>query len=546
MKCLPLHPAGLGNARHASGSRGAGRSASQLRAWLAAGLMLCSGLTPALAQTQPANAEYDVVLLQGRVLDPESGLDAVRNIGINGGRIAIVTEAPLRGRKQIDASAMVVGPGFIDLHSHAINVPSNWMQAFDGVTTALELEAGSLPIAQAYERSAAARLPLHYGFSVSWAMARLQVADGVQATANYEEATRQFGRPNWSQLLKPGQSAQVVELMERGLREGGLGIGLVPGYAPSSNREEYLAAGSLAARFGVPTFTHLRYKNDFEPQGVMEAVLELLGVAAATGAHMHLCHVNSSALRKVGLALSALDNAQKSRIKVTTEAYPWGAGSTVIGAPFLRPESLDQLGVASSAITYLKTGERPATPERLAQIQRDDPGGLAVVHYLDESKPEEMKFIDEAVLFRDVMIASDAQPFTVGGRHITTETWPIDPSAYSHPRSVATFMRVLELYVKGQQSMPLIDLFRRGSLLPANLVATAAAEARLKGRIQPGMDADIVVIDLAQAAARASYLDPRQPSTGVRHLLVAGQFVIENGNLNREARPGRPIRAPIR
>jgi N-acyl-D-glutamate deacylase len=112
--------------------------------------MLCSGLTPALAQTQPANAEYDVVLLQGRVLDPESGLDAVRNIGINGGRIAIVTEAPLRGRKQIDASAMVVGPGFIDLHSHAINVPSNWMQAFDGVTTALELEAGSLPIARAY------------------------------------------------------------------------------------------------------------------------------------------------------------------------------------------------------------------------------------------------------------------------------------------------------------------------------------------------------------------------------------------------------------
>ncbi len=199
------------------------RFASVLIVFYAFIFVFTVGTKPALAQ------QYDVVIHQGRVVDPETSLDAMRDVGINGGRIAAISETPLLGKKSIDARGLVVAPGFIDLHSHAINVPSNWMQAFDGVTTALELEAGRLPIAKAYEVAEKQRLPLNYGFSVSWAMARLQVADHVALDGTFETALSNFGRPEWGKLLPEKTSRQVIAATEQGLKEGGLGIGLLIG-----------------------------------------------------------------------------------------------------------------------------------------------------------------------------------------------------------------------------------------------------------------------------------------------------------------------------
>jgi N-acyl-D-glutamate deacylase len=97
---------------------------------------------------------YDLVILNGRVMDPETQLDALRSVGIQKGKITEVSPEPLHGREVIDATGFVVAPGFIDLHTHGQTIPSMRMQAFDGVTTALELEAGSLPISLAYEVAA--------------------------------------------------------------------------------------------------------------------------------------------------------------------------------------------------------------------------------------------------------------------------------------------------------------------------------------------------------------------------------------------------------
>lgn len=157
-----------------------------------------------------------------------------------------------------------------------------------------------------------------------------------------------------------------------------------------------------------------------------------------------------------------------------------------------------------------------------------------------------MKFIDTAMLFQDTMIASDAMPFAINGREVKDEVWPLPESAYSHPRSAATFSTVIARYVREQQSMSLIDVFRRGSLLPANLVATASSQAKRKGRIQPGMDADIIVFDLSQVEPRADYVNPRQPSEGMDYVMVNGQFVIRDGNLLKDSRPGEPIMSTIK
>jgi hypothetical protein len=460
----------------------------------------------------------------------------------------VVSEAPLTGRKTINAAGLIVGPGFVDLHVHAINVPSFWMQAFDGVTTALELEAGAFPIKKAYSHAASLRLPLNYGFAASWASARVSVADNIGVDAfdgTFETAAKFFGKPNWSQLLSPEKSADVVRLVEQELLDGGLGIGVVTGYAPATNREEFVALGNLAAKYNVATFNHLRTKNTEEPDGAVEGFLEAIAVAAATGSHVHICHINSTALRKIVDVIPMIEKAQGVKLKITTEAYPWGAGSTVIGTPFLKPEQLPRLNITSSDIMYLKTGERVSSNERLAEIQRTDPSGTAVIHYLDENVPEQMALIDDAMLFKDTVFASDAMPFQIGGKIVSEEVWPIPEAAYSHPRSAATFTLALARYVRDTGKISLNEMFRRASLLPANIVAEASPAARLKGRIQPGMDADIIMFDLDKIVPRATYLNPRLPSEGMVNVMVQGEMVIENGQLNKDVRPGQPLMSDL-
>ena len=500
----------------------------------------------ALSSTSVSAEIYDVVFQKARVIDPETRLDAVRYVAVNGNKIAAVSEKPLDGRVKINAEGLVLGPGFVDLHTHSISTPSMWMQAYDGVTTTLELELGAFPIKKAYANAAALNLPLNYGFSASWGGARLAVADGVMDTSTYSKAGPNIAKPNWSKLLSPEKSNQVIDLLEKEILDGGLGIGVVVGYAPKTNREEYVAIGNLAAKYDVPTYTHLRAKNSNEPDGAVEGFMEPIAVAAGTGARMHICHINSTALRKIGDVIPLIEKSQNKKLLITTEAYPWGAGSTAIGAPFLRPSNLPAVGIKSSDIYYAKADERPATNERLAELQKSDPGGVAVIHYLDESKPEQMKYVDSAMLFRDTMIASDAMPFMINGVPIPENTWPIPKEAYSHPRSVATFTVALARYVRDKKTMTLVDVFRRGSLLPADLVATASPAAKLKGRIQPGMDADIIVFDLNKVNPRATYRNPRLASQGMEYVMVNGQLVIKNGVLQKDVRPGRAIMSQVK
>ena len=499
------------------------------------------------APSQAQSETYDVVFKQARVIDPETSLDGIRDVGVNGNKIAAISEAPLKGRLEINAKGKVLGPGFIDLHSHAINVPSFWMQAHDGVTTSLELEAGGFPIKKAYAFAESLHLPLNYGYAASWAGARLFVADGVTTLdGTLQTAQANFSKPNWSKLLTADKSTEVVNLIEQEMLDGGIGIGVVIGYAPETNREEYVALGNLAAKYDVPIYTHMRAKNTSEPNGAVEGFLETIGVAAGTGARMHMCHINSTSLKNINAVIPLIAQAQGKQIRITTEAYPWGAGSAVIGAPFLRPNQLSQIHIKSSDIMYAKTGEFPATNERLAEIQAADPGGMAVIHYLDESKPADMKYIDDAVLFRDTMIASDAMPFTINGQEFREEMWPIPDQAYSHPRSSATFTTVLAHYVRDKKTMTLSDVFRRGSLLPANLISTASNDAKYKGRIQPGMDADIIVFDLKNIKPLATYINPRLASKGMEYVMVNGQFVIQDGELLKNSRPGKPLKSGFR
>ena len=483
---------------------------------------------------------YDLVLRGGRVVDPNGGLDTVTDLAIDGDRIAALGPE-LPGDRVLDAAGCVVAPGFVDLHSHAQSLAGHRLQALDGVTTSLELEAGVGRVDLAYTEALAEGRPLHFGFAASWAASRMSVLTGVAADGRVSSMLSHLGDPLWQGAADERQQDAVLGLLEQDLAAGALGIGVILGYAPGTAPAEYLRVAALAAAAGRPTYTHTRDLIDFAPDTLMDGGEELVRAAAETGAHMHYCHVNSTSLRAVDRVLGLVERVRAEGATVTTEAYPYGAGSTGIGAAFLSPERLAERGLRTTDLVYAATGERVADEARLRHLRNVDPGGLCIVHFLDEQNTKDLAVLMRSLVFADSCVASDAMPITWQGEP-QPDAWPLPPGAFSHPRTAGTFAKSFRRLVGESSLVDVPEFVRRASVLPAEVLATATGGAVSKGTLAPGADADVVVFDPTTYRDQATY-ERLTPSTGVRHLLVSGDPVVLSGDLQLDARPGRAVRA---
>jgi N-acyl-D-aspartate/D-glutamate deacylase len=299
----------------------------------------------------------------------------------------------------------------------------------------------------------------------------------------------------------------------------------------------------------VPTFTHSRDLIEFTPRTLIDGAEEVVRAAGETGAHMHYCHVNSTTLRAADRVLSLVERAQRAGSRVTTEAYPYGAGMTGIGAAFLAPERLAERGLSPPDLTYAPTGERIADGTRLRELRATDPAGLAIIRHLNDDDPADRELLLRYILFPGAVVASDAMPLTWSRDSLSASTapdleaWPLPPAAFTHPRTAGTFGRSLRLLTRDGGSLELAEALAKCSLDPARLLEGHVPAMRRKGRVAEGADADIVVFDPAAITDQATYSASTRPTTGIRHVLVNGTFVVRDARLVQDSRPGHPVRA---
>ena len=463
----------------------------------------------ALSNTIVCAQQYELVLDGGRVMDPETGLDAVRNVGIRDGKIVRISSEALSGRRVIHAGGLVVAPGFIDLHQHGQELESQRVKALDGVTTALELEIGAPDVAQFLKAKKGQSL-IHYGTSASHVAARALVFGAALPPG---EILPKSG-PATDQPATPEQIEAMLERLRAELDAGGLAVGMGIQYTPGATRLEVIDMFRLAAERRLPVYTHMRSSGRIEPGSAIEATSEVIGAAAVTGASLHIVHINSTCARDAMECLAMIEGARARGLDVTTEAYPYIAGMTFINSAVFNPGWQEKHGISYSELVLPNTGEH-LTKERFDELHNSNTPQTVLIF----SNKQEM--VDKVIPHPLVMIASDGIP--------------------GHPRNAGTYSRVLAQYVREKGTITLMDALRKMSFMPAEMLERSTPAARQKGRLQEGADADIVVFDAATISDRSTFAKPMEPSVGVRYLVVSGTIVVDEGKIVPDVFPGRAL-----
>ena len=462
--------------------------------------------------------DYDLVIRGGRVIDPETSLDARRNVGIRGKTIAAVTGDAISGRETIDATGLVVAPGFIDLHAHGQNAESRLLQAADGVTTALELEIGVYPVKPWYESQAGTSL-INYGATVGHMPIRMKIFDNVDighpatAPSDLRTSLTKYTKA----VATDDEIKRMSDLLREGMREGALGLGYGVAYVPTASHREIYETFKVGAEFDAPIFVHMRDSDAFSDKESIGCVQEVVANAAATGARLHIVHLGSSGGKQAKACLDLIRGAAKHGVDVTTEVYPWNASSTRLESALFDGDWGARSGLKFSDIMWTKTGER-LTKETFDKYRKV--GGWVVLFGQDE------ELVSWLVAQPEVIIASDGIPFVDGK---------------AHPRGAGTFSRTLGKYTRDEKRLDLMTALKKMTLLPAQRLAKISPQMNKKGRLQVGMDADITVFNADTIQERATYTEPAQHSAGIEFVLVNGVPVVRNNKTVDGVHPGEAI-----
>ena len=451
---------------------------------------------------QQQDETFDLVIRNGRVMDPATRLDQTgTNVGVRGGRIAVVTREPIHGRQEIDAAGRVVAPGFIDMVSYDPNPAGVWNKIADGVTTNLTLHGGTTDPPAWYGYYGAHRPPVNYGASFFYSVARNELKIPLTAAAT------------------PEQIGKLTARGERALRAGALAVSFSLEYVPGITREEILPMMRLASRYHVPVFFHARYSTMDGPRTNLDALQEIIDDCRATGAAAEIEHITSTGgTFSMPQSLAMLEAARASGLDITADAYPYNYWATYLDSERFAPGWQQRFRITFSDLQIAGSTER-LTAESFARYRHEH--RIAAAFAIPEND------VMDALRTPWIMIASDGI---------------LDASHNNHPRASGTFTRTLAVYVREKKVLTLMDALAKMTILPARRLEAASAQFRRKGRLSPGADADIVIFDPATVIDRATVEHPETPADGMEWVLVNGTVVKSPAGFQRGAHPGEPLR----
>ena len=479
-------------------------------------------------------ADYSLAINHGRVIDPESGLDSIRHIGISGSEIISISEQPLTAKKVIDATGMVVSPGFIDLHTHSPTPLGEYYQAFDGVTTALELEAGFFPIL-GYGSAISDKPLINYGASAGYAAMRIFEKNGMKISSG-SPTHSPVGIKGWftavmyfitdfetalsasfNEQATEQELEKLRELLLSDLDKGAIGIGLALDYFSDAIQEaEMRMIFEVAAQRNATIFVHVRRGIDGDPSGLREVI----NYASQYGASVHICHISHNAISNLELFLAEVKAAQASGIDIPTEVLPYNAGSAFISAAVFGRDWQTIFNISFEDVELAATGER-FNQAMWEQYRKEHPDSQVIHHYLKE------EWTQRAVQEPGVIIVSDLLSMDSREKKVAPHN--------------GAFSKVLGRYVREQDLLELPTAISKMTLLPAQRLENYAPAFRRKGRIQENMDADITIFNPETIRDNATYDNPYQEASGIMHVIVNGQAIISDGRQIEGVFPGERI-----
>ena len=490
--------------------------------------------------------DYDLVILNGRVMDPETMYDAVRNVGVKDGIIVIITKDKIEGKETIDAKGLVVAPGFIDSHDHSMDLFAAKMGLRDGLTTGLDLEIGALNVGAWYEEKEG-KWPINYGVAVSQEFARSVVHDGTILTEPVDatdmprlrgEAAKD-GISGWADTPSDlDQMNEVIKILDENLRQGALGLGSTVGYMRGgvTTFEQY-ESQKIAARYGRLTLAHTRFHGS--PKNPTQAALgfdEVFTNAFVLGAPLIIGHDNDFGWWE---HQEKLQIAREKGLNMWSEYYPYAAGMTAIGSGFLQPD----VWLAVNGYKYEETIYDPMTDKFLSEEEfvamvKKDPGRLVIIHV-----PPRKEWLPYWMNMPHMVVAGD-NTFGAGvdGKLLP---WDADYSEYAgHPRTGASRGKVLRM--AREQDIPLMFTLCQLTYWSALHLGDAGIEAmKVRGRMQKGMVADITIFDAEKVTETSSYKAGEQgsPTSGIPYVIVGGNIVVKNSKV-QDVFEGQAIRYP--
>ena len=464
-------------------------------------------------RTKPANyfdfltTEYDYVIKNGTVIDPKTEFRSVANVGIKDGKVAVVTRAEIKGKAFADATGKIVCPGFVDPHSHADGqLFSAQVMASMGVTTIIIGSCGVGPFpTQSFLQKLYAEegYPLNCGALTpeSW-----KLRDKANIESPYHAATEK-------------QISMIADWVEQDLLDGAMGVSLGLEYAPKTSWEEMVTVAKIAAKYDKVVPIHSRAGG----WNSLAATREIIKLQEETGARVLISHhVYQCGQGMLAESLPIIEKAirQGYRIAVDSGAYCDFAcpiGSEVFCEGWQEIYDCDYHAILAGTGPF--AGQR-LTKETFDELCRIDPDASVTAFV---GKPYEVALTLSQPY---VMISTD------GG-------FPNLAPGLGHPQTAGTYPKILTELVRDQDVLSLMEFIKKATLMPAEFFGLTT-----KGWLGEGADADIVVFDLKKLKVNADFPglgDPMAAPDGIEYVFVNGIPVIKEGNLMRDARPGKAI-----